>query len=267
MDSGAKMCLFNNKLLLEHITTSPFNKKQVHGIHKHKYCYQKGSLSSKLKNLPLPKDNYYYEPDSMDNLLSLALISETNCVYMDTSITNAFYVFYQEGKYLYFHLCRATNLYRLDIEETTEGGCIFTTVTGCEATEQRKAALQETGILQLDYNQTEKVQDLQQVLMCPRDEDLSNAIENNVIGNKSFTYQDVVNVNKLFWSDIAALKGKTVRRKSKLPREDATIDVPQAIVDQFKEGTTLSIDIMHVNKVSFLVSKAYHLNYYQCIPI
>ena len=24
---------------------------------------------------------------------------------------------------------------------------------------------------------------------------------------------------------------------------------------------------MHVNKVSFLVSKAYHLNYYQCIPI
>ena len=30
---------------------------------------------------------------------------------------------------------------------------------------------------------------------------------------------------------------------------------------------TLYIDIMHMNKVSFLVSKAYYLNYYQCVPI
>ena len=43
--------------------------------------------------------------------------------------------------------------------------------------------------------------------MCPSDEDLSNAIENNVIGSNSFTCQDVVNANKLFGSDIAALKG------------------------------------------------------------
>ena len=131
----------------------------------------------------------------------------------------------------------------------------------------KKAALGETGMLQLDYNQAEKVRDLQQVLMCPSDEDLSNVIKNNVIGNNSFTCQDVVNTNKLFGSDIAALKGKTVRRKIKLPREDTTIDVPPAVVDWFKEGITLSIDIMHVNKVSFLVSKAYHLSYYQCIPI
>lgn len=39
---------------------------------------------------------------------------------------------------------------------------------------------------QLDFNQAVKVQDLQQVLMCPSDEDLSNAIENNVIGNNSY---------------------------------------------------------------------------------
>ena len=103
--------------------------------------------------------------------------------------------------------------------------------------------------------------------MCPSDEDLSNVIENNVICNNSFIRRDVVNTNKLFGSDIATLKGKKVRRKSKLPREDATIDIPPAILDQFKERITLSIDIMHVNKVSFLVSKVYHLNYYQCIPI
>ena len=103
--------------------------------------------------------------------------------------------------------------------------------------------------------------------MCPSDEDLSNAIEHNVIGNNNFTRRYILNTNKLFGSDIASLKGKTVRRKSKLPREDSSIEIPPAIIDRFKEGITLSIDIMHVNKVSFLVSRSYHLNYYQCIPI
>ena len=98
MDSGANMCLFNNKLLLKRLTNSTFNRKKVHGVHKDKYCYQKGSLSSKLGNLPLPKDNYYYDSDLIANLLLLALISKTNCVCMDTAIDNVFYVFDQEGK-------------------------------------------------------------------------------------------------------------------------------------------------------------------------
>ena len=78
-----------------------------------------------------------------------------------------------------------------------EGGYIFTTVAGCETIEQRKENLEEVGISQLDYNQADKVHNLQKVLMCPSDEDFSNAIENNIIGNNSFTCQDVVNANKL----------------------------------------------------------------------
>ena len=74
---------------------------------------------------------------------------------------------------------------------------------------------------QLDYNQAEKVHNLQQVLMCPSNKDLSNMIKNNAISNNSFTYRDVMNENKLFGSDIAALKGKIVNRKRNLPREDA----------------------------------------------
>ena len=71
---------------------------------------------------------------------------------------------------------------------------------------RKKQVLENTGMSQLDYNWVEKVHDLQQVLMCPSDKDLSNAIKNNVIGNSSFTCWDVVNANKLFGSDIAALK-------------------------------------------------------------
>ena len=44
--------------------------------------------------------------------------------------------------------------------------------------------------------------------MCPSNEDLVNAIENNVIGNNGYAQRDVVNADKLFGKDIASLKGK-----------------------------------------------------------
>ena len=65
------------------------------------------------------------------------------------------------------------------------------------------------GLSQLDYNRVVKVQDLQQMLMCPSEEDLVNAIENIVIGNNDFRQRDVVNANKFWGKDIATLKGKT----------------------------------------------------------
>ena len=103
--------------------------------------------------------------------------------------------------------------------------------------------------------------------MCPSDEDLANAMEQNGIKNNTFTHRDVINARKIFGPSEKVLKRKTIRKKSKLPREDTTINIPSAVIDQFKKWTTLLIDMVHANKVSFLMSKANYLNYYQCIPI
>ena len=78
MDSGANLCLFNNKSLLEELTCLPFNRKEIRGANGIFKCFYKGSLSSKLDNLSSPKDNYYYSPDSTANILLLAMIAETN---------------------------------------------------------------------------------------------------------------------------------------------------------------------------------------------
>ena len=118
-----------------HVT---FQSKVHPGVNGKSECYKKGSLNRELGDLPLPKDDYYYSPNSMANILSLAMISKTNRVYMDTAIDNAFYVFDGEGKYLRFHLCHSTNLYRLDIEQTNDGATIFTTIEGCETTKQHR---------------------------------------------------------------------------------------------------------------------------------
>ena len=95
----------------------------------------------------------------MVNILSLTLIYNTNRVYMNSAIDNAFYVFDGEGKYLRFHLCHSTNLYRLGVEQTDDGATIFTTIEGCETTKQRRDELEKHGLSQLDYNHVVKVRD------------------------------------------------------------------------------------------------------------
>jgi hypothetical protein len=43
------------------------------------------------------------------------------------------------------------------------------------------------------------------------------------------------------------MKGKTVKRKSKMPREDEVTDLPPSIMKEYSE-VHLSIDIMHVKQ-------------------
>jgi hypothetical protein len=72
----------------------------------------------------------------------------------------------------------------------------------------------------IDCTWAEGVQKLQEVLACPSDYDLANAVEHNIIGNTPFTRRDVRIAKQIYGPDVAALKGKTVKQQSKMPRED-----------------------------------------------
>ena len=49
--------------------------------------------------------------------------------------------------------------------------------------------------------------------MCPNKENLANIIENNVIGNNGYTYNDVINANKMLGPNVESLKGKMVQKE------------------------------------------------------
>jgi hypothetical protein len=64
----------------------------------------------------------------------------------------------------------------------------------------------------IDCTRAEALRKLQEVLACPSDFDLANAVEHNVIGNNPFTRRDVRIAKQIYGPDVAALKGKTVNR-------------------------------------------------------
>jgi hypothetical protein len=76
---------------------------------------------------------------------------------------------------------------------------------------------------------------LREVLACPSDIDLANAVEHNVIGSNPFTRRDIRIAKKIFGPDVPAMKGKTVKRKSKMPREDDISDIPSNIIKEYSK--------------------------------
>jgi hypothetical protein len=110
----------------------------------------------------------------------------------------------------------------------------------------------------IDCRRASKIRELQEILACPSDVDLANAVEHNVIGNNPFTRREIRIAKKTYGPDVPAMKGKTVKRNSKMPREDEITDLPPSIIKEYSE-VHLSIDIMHVNGIKFLISCSKHI--------
>jgi hypothetical protein len=178
------------------------------------------------------------------------MIAEEKRVVMDTAIDNAFYVFNEDSTYI--RLSQTSNgMYCIDINTDEDDHVVMAhqTVKG-----------ESAHFSAIDCRRTAKVCDLQEVLACPSDVDLANAVEHNVIGNNPFTRRDIR--IQIFGPDVPAMKGKTVKNKSKMPREDDISDIPYNIIKEYSK-IHLSIDVMHVNGIKFLISHSKHIGLLQ----
>jgi len=82
--------------------------------------------------------------------------------------------------------------------------------------------------------------------------DFKNAVKNNLINNCPVTIQDIVAAEKIYGPDIAALKGKTVR-KQPMRVNTEIIEVPEHI-KKMHHNVILGGDILFVNGHPFLIT-------------
>jgi hypothetical protein len=240
LDSGSSIQIFKDAFLLTDIQTDHKRSIGVRTTDSNFRINSIGNLCDDLNALPLPSEGYYFYPTGVANILSLAMIAETKRVLIDTAIDNAIYVFNEDGTYVRFSKT-PNGMYCINITTDDDHHIVMAhqTVKG-----------ESAHFSAIDCRRAAKVRDLQEALACPSDFDLANAIEHNVIGNNPFTRRDVRIANKRFGPDVPAMKGKTVKGKSKMPREDDISDIPSNIVEEYSD-VHLSIDIMHVNGIKF----------------
>jgi hypothetical protein len=252
LDSGSSIHIFKDAFLLTDIISDTKQSIGVRTTDSNFRIDNIGCLCSDLNTLPLPSEGYYYYPKGVANILSLAMLTDTKQVVMDSAIDNAIYVFNEDGTYVRFSKT-PNGMYCINITTDGENQIILAhqTVKG-----------ESAHFSAIDCRRAAKVRELQKALACPSDFDLANAIEHNVIGNNPFTRRDVRIAKKIFGPDVPAMKGKTVKRKSKMPREDNISDIPSNIIKEYSE-VHLSIDIMHVNGIKFLISDSKHIGLLQ----
>jgi hypothetical protein len=251
LDSGSSIHIFKDAFLLTDIGTDNNSTINVRTTDSKFKVNKLGNLCTDLEMLPLPSNGYYFYPKGVANILSLAMIAETKRVVMDTAIDNAFYVFNEDGTYIRFART-ANGMYCIDIKHEDDHMVMaHQTVKG-----------ESSHFSAIDCRRAAKIRDLQEALAFPSDVDLANAVEHNVIGNNPFTRRDVRIAKKIFGPDEHAMKGKTVKRKSNMPKEDEITDLPSTIIKEYSK-VHLSIDVMHVNGIKFLISYSKHLGLLQ----
>ncbi len=263
IDSGANVNLFSNEKLLENITTAPELLNSIKtALDNNFHPTAVGQLTSDLNGIPFLKGPYYLTKSNASNLLSLSQLSKRLCVFMDTNMDDAFYIFDSNNNYLRFDKCSSSRLYRLDLKESDDKGkpeqeyrMSLVTVKG-----------QQEGYSNLECVRAKAMRELQHQLLGPSDADLAHAIEHNIIGDNNFTRKDVANAKHMFGPSQLSHKGKTRKRKNKMIQEDAEWQMPPAILEKMKE-VILSIDVMHLNRVPFLIGKSHHISYYHAIPM
>jgi hypothetical protein len=243
LDSGSSIHIFKDAFLLTDIKSDDKRSIGVRTTDSKFRVNKIGHRCDGLNMLPLLSKGYYYYPKGVANILSLAMIAETKRVVMDTAIDNAFHVSNEDDTYIRFS--RTPNgIYCIDINTDEDDHVVM-----AHQTVKGKSA----HFSAIDCRRAAKVHDLQEVLACPSDVDLANAVEHNMIGNNPFTRRDICIAKKIFGPDVPAMKGKTVKRKSKMPREDDISDIPSDIIKEYSK-VHLSIDVMHINGIEFLIS-------------
>jgi hypothetical protein len=100
---------------------------------------------------------------------------------MGTAIENAFYVFNEDGSYIKF-IPSINGMYCLNIRSDDNNEPQVMAIQTVKDEQSRFS--------NIDCTWAEAIHKLQEVLACPSDFDLANAVEHNIIGNNPFTRRD-----------------------------------------------------------------------------
>ena len=204
LDSAASVNVFYNKDLIEDIWYTANPKEVTTGGYAKLFYEQMGKLTSILKHLPLPAENYYYHKNAVVNLISLGKVYKEFRVVFDLDIHDAFYIFNDDGTYVVFKKTR-TNLYCLSVFDNGNQNCdVVTTTAGIDI-----------DCSSLDQKRTETVLSLQRRIGFPDSDDLAYAIKYNLVGGYQFSRRDIQIANEIHGENTIELRDESIRSEIK----------------------------------------------------
>ena len=106
---------------------------------------------------------------------------------------------------------------------------------------------------------------IQKCLCLPSNIDFVDAIDEGRIKECGVDRRHIKITNIIFGPTKAAIEGKTVSRKNKMPRDSSLIThIPPSIIKKY-EMVTLGINVLYFNDCPFIIAVSKHIKFFQCM--
>ena len=158
---------------------------------------------------------WFYE-DGIANCLSLARVSDTHRITLDTAVDQAFFLHREDGSTRRFGRTHC-NLYASDVR-TEKAYMLITTVEG-----------KKINYSDRDVRRAKAARALQNIMMYHSTKELLKMIDNNAIKDCAITRRDLLMSEDIFGVNTDMVKGKTVRCKAAHMREDIVAVPPEVL--------------------------------------
>ena len=238
LDSQSTVSIFNNADLLRDIAPSPrpLAIRSSGGVF---HAFHTGYLPN--------FGQVWYHPDSVANILSMAAVSKTCRVTMDTQAEPAILVHRKDKSILRFVQC-PSGLYYYDVAIKTKPAASHYRFSFLNTVAQNKSLYTAREIKGAD-----KARALQRRIGYPSQQQFEHALKTNLITNCPVTVDDAKRAVLIYGPPIPSLKGKTSQNAPKPLPNFIRQQIPAPILDAHKE-VVLSIDNFFVNGNKFLHS-------------
>ena len=215
-----------------------------------------GQLISNQKCMVPDLGEYWFNADSMTNIIAMKDMTSKYRVTMDSAVEKALFVHMKNTIVVFKQL--ENNLYDMDPRDLTS----YITKKNYESKNVQMMNLVEDNLevmSERQKNRAKAARKAYQAIGTPTTQDFKAMIRMNLIKNNRVTTKDVILAEKAFGPDVGELKGKTTRRKPRVAI-DNVVEIPPELLS-INEEVTLSIDGLSVNGLKFLTTISHDIMY------
>jgi len=240
IDTGSNISVFNNKALLRNLRDSEHVQR----------VYTNGGYQDSTKVGFLPGFfEVWYNEDSRLNILSFSDVASKYRITIDTAKENSILVHINKEKVLKFRqvengLFMLVN-FKLNLTHSNYSIDNYSFLT--LVSENKKSFTKR------EIEGANKARKLYHHINMPDHNFFIKLIESNYFRNSPVTVQDAKRAMLIYGTDLAFLKGKSVRKRPDPIKTIQQIPIPQTIFDHHQQ-INLSMDYMHVQGIAMLLS-------------
>jgi Zinc knuckle. len=235
LDSESSVHVFNNKELLNNIRMHPEGKTL-------RVFTNGGHMDSEMVG-SFGDVEVWYNPNSIANILSLALIVDEYRVTLDSKIEHAFSLWLDNASYIKFTKSRGLFIYdsaRDKVYKQNTGLSLVQTVTQNERTYRCR-----------EIQSAKAAQDVSKLLLHPAQSRIEKIVGGNFISNLPITLADVRRAKKIYGPSVPSIKGRTTRRTPTTVQDLVPVGIPRSLYEEYK-FVTICLDFFYVNKMPMM---------------